>query len=116
MLSDECNFNEFIEKVQANDIMELMYLTEKEATEAERLRYRSNVPLSCREKCGTCYAETLKNFLFYLRYRIRLNVVSDEIFDTFLKASVFFTKPPIRQKRNLFNLPSPNQKGREGLY
>lgn len=95
MLSEECKFNDFIKNVRANDIIELMYLTEKEATEADRLRYRSRVPLSSREKCGVYYAETLKNFLYYLRYQIRPKGVSDEVFDTFLQAGHCLSKNSI---------------------
>ena len=83
MLSDSCSFEEFIENVQATDLLELMYLTEKEATDAERCLYRMGVSPPRRESCGVRYAEILKNFLFYMRYGIRPRGVSDEIFETY---------------------------------
>ncbi len=86
MLSDSCSFEEFIENVQADDLMELMYLTEKEATEAERRLFRPRVSPLCKEKCGIHYAETLKNFLFYMRYGIRPAGISDEIFKAYRRA------------------------------
>ena len=83
MFSDSCSFEEFIEKVEAEDFMDLMYRTEIEATEAERWKYRPHAPVEKKENCGIHYAETLKNFLFYMRYGIRPGGVSDDIFVAF---------------------------------
>ncbi len=86
MLSNSCSFEEFMENVKAEDLMELMYLTEKEATEAERRLYRPRLSPLRREKCGVFYAETLKNFLFYMRYGIRPWGVGDEVFEAYRQA------------------------------
>jgi hypothetical protein len=66
--------------------MEFVYLTEKEATEAERCRYRSCVSPGKKKHCGVHYAETLKDFIFYLQYGIRLPRVDEKTFETFCTA------------------------------
>ena len=40
MISQSCDFDEFLERVRNRGYLEVIYLADKEATEAERLRYR----------------------------------------------------------------------------
>ena len=41
MISQSCDFDEFLESVRDRDYLEVIYLADREATEAERLKYRS---------------------------------------------------------------------------
>lgn len=41
MISQSCDFDEFLESVRDRDYLQVIYLADKEATEAERFKYRS---------------------------------------------------------------------------
>ena len=77
MISASCSFKEFAEAVTENDLFDILYLAEQEATDAERQLYRGKTAVEDREKCGKQYAVTLKCFLEYMRYGIKSKRVSD---------------------------------------
>jgi hypothetical protein len=83
MISNSCNFNEFIQAVKDNEYFDILYKIDREATDAERCFYRAEVTTENREICGKQYASILKNFLFYMRYGIRLRAISDDQFQLF---------------------------------
>ena len=68
MVSANCDIREFIEGLENKDFFEMIYLMDKEATEAERLLFNPRSDLQEKIICGTEYVNNLKNFIFYLRY------------------------------------------------
>jgi hypothetical protein len=70
MISQSCDFHDFLERVKNRDYLEVIYLADKEATEAERLKYRSRAGKTiCSEACLR-YADALKGFIRYMRYGV----------------------------------------------
>jgi hypothetical protein len=73
MLSSSFNIIEFIEKVKDHSFEEIIWMTDKEATEAERylLRIRRQGE---RDKVVS-YAGCLKDFILFMRYGVRTRTV-----------------------------------------
>lgn len=79
MISQSCDFDEFIERLRDRDYLEVIYLADKEATEAERLKYRSRAGRTiCSEAC-VAYADALKGFIRYMRYGVKSPSVEDSL-------------------------------------
>ena len=68
MISANCSIRELISKLEDKDYFEMIYLLEKEATEAERQLLRHRRKLYEGQICGSEYVSNLKNLIFYLRY------------------------------------------------
>jgi hypothetical protein len=60
------------------DFFEMIYLLDKEATEAERQLINPKSKQSERQICGTEYVNNLKNLIFYLRYGARPRELPEE--------------------------------------
>ena len=85
MVSADCDIREFIAGLENKDFFEMIYLLDKEATEAERLLYNPKSRIYERQICGAKYVNSLKNFIFYLRYGARpkgLNQDDLNLFDS----------------------------------
>ena len=68
MISANCDIREFISELVNKDFFEMIYLIDKEATEAERQLFNPKSEMSERQICGPEYVNNLKNLIFYLRY------------------------------------------------
>ena len=68
MISENCDFRDFIVELENKDYFEMIYLIDKEATEAERQLFNPRSEMSERVICGPEYVSNLKNLIFYLRY------------------------------------------------
>ena len=79
MISANCNIQEIISKLEDKDYYEMIYLLEKEATEAERQLLRPGGKLHEGRLCGSEYANNLKNLIFYLRYGARPKGLRSEL-------------------------------------
>ncbi|MBL0713856.1 MAG: hypothetical protein JJV98_09150 [Desulfosarcina sp.] len=71
MISDRCDFNEFVLEARGRDFQDIIYLAEREATEAERRFYHSSSPNQENTLCWQDYAQCLKGFITYMRYGIK---------------------------------------------
>jgi hypothetical protein len=71
MISDRCDFDDFVRKADGCDYDDLIAMADREATEAERRRYLSRCSDEEKKHCGREYAECLKGFIAYLRYGIK---------------------------------------------
>ena len=71
MISTNCDIREFIAGLESKDFFEMIYLLDKEATDAERQLYNPKSEMSERQICGPKYVSNLKNLIFYLRYGTR---------------------------------------------
>jgi hypothetical protein len=79
MISQSCDFDEFLESVRDRDYLDVIYLADKEATEAERLKYRSRAGRTlCSETCVD-YADALKGFIRYMRYGVKSLSMEDSL-------------------------------------
>jgi len=79
MISQSCDFDEFLEGVRDRDYFEVIYLADREATEAERLKYRSRAGRTvCSEACVD-YADALKGFIRYMRYGVKSPLMEDSL-------------------------------------
>ena len=68
MISANCNIRELISELENKDFFEMIYLLDKEATEAERQLFNPKSEMSERQICGPEYVSNLKNIIVYLRY------------------------------------------------
>lgn len=71
MISKSCDIKEFIEAIKDKDYLEAIYLADKEATEAERMKFRSRAATGAKNKGCPRYADKLKGFINFLRYGVR---------------------------------------------
>lgn len=75
MLSSSLNISEFFEKAEGHSYQEIIQMANEEATEVERLYYKS-----CRdEECVKIvqYVGYIKDFILYMRHGIRTRVTRD---------------------------------------
>jgi hypothetical protein len=71
MISQSCDFDEFLERVRDRGYLEVIYLADKETTEAERFKYRLGARrLTPSEVCAG-YADVLKAFIRFMRYGVK---------------------------------------------
>ena len=56
MISANCDIREFISELENKDFFEMIYLLDKEATEAERQLYNPKSEMSEKQICGAEYA------------------------------------------------------------
>ena len=78
MISERCDFNDFIRQAGGCDFDDIITMADREATAAERRRYLARVSEEKQQRCGQEYAECLKGFIAYLRYGIKPACVSEE--------------------------------------
>jgi hypothetical protein len=71
MISANCDIREFISELENKDFFEMIYLLDKEATEAERQLFNPKSKLCEKQICGPEYVNNLKDLIFYLRYGAR---------------------------------------------
>lgn len=81
MISQSCNMKEFIEAIKDKDYLEAIYLADKEATEAERLKYRSRKSPAANTTGCPNYADSLKGFIYFMRHGIRRRGLDDQEFE-----------------------------------
>jgi hypothetical protein len=68
VISENYNIREFIAELENKDFFEMIYLLDKEATEAERKLFNLKTKLGASQICVLEYVSDLKNLIFYLRY------------------------------------------------
>jgi hypothetical protein len=77
MISQSCDFDEFLERVRDRDYLDVIYLADKEATEAERLKYRSRTKRPAPPEACAQYVDTLKGFIRFMRYGVKSPSMED---------------------------------------
>jgi hypothetical protein len=71
MISDHCDFEEFVLQTDGRNFDDIITMADREATEAERRFYHSSVADGDKLLCGQQYAECLKGFITFMRYGIK---------------------------------------------
>ncbi|MBW2481904.1 MAG: hypothetical protein JRF38_18090 [Deltaproteobacteria bacterium] len=83
MISNNCDFSNFVAAIKDKPYDDIIYLADQEATAAERLLFRNGVTDNERKKCGQRYASILKTFIAYMRSNVRPQRSNDEYSELF---------------------------------
>jgi hypothetical protein len=75
MLSESASLVEFMDQVRGKQFEDLVFLADREATEAERFLYRQRSRNSEDAKRYGSYATMLKDFMIYLRHGVRTSAL-----------------------------------------
>lgn len=78
MISERCDFDDFIRQAGGCDFDDIITMADREATAAQRRVFQTGVSEEEKTLCGYQYAECLKDFIAYLRYGIKPACVSEE--------------------------------------
>jgi hypothetical protein len=70
MISSNYDINEFIASLRNRDYLDIIFLANREATEAERIVLHSGFKIGKKEQCAKDYADELKELIFFLRSTI----------------------------------------------
>ena len=84
MISQSCDFDEFLESIRDRDYLEVIYLADKEATEAERLKYRLRAKTILLPHACAGYADALKGFIRFMRYGVKSPSIEDTLHEGLL--------------------------------
>ena len=68
MASPKCEIDNFVKAVEGKGHHEVLSMALKEATIAERRRFRTSATVVDGQSCGETYAGFLKDLIRYLRY------------------------------------------------
>lgn len=79
MISQSCDFDEFMDGIRDLDYLQVIYLADKEATAAERLKYRSRTTTLVPPKACEGYADALKGFIRFMRYGVKTPSMEDAL-------------------------------------
>ena len=84
MISEKCSFREFIDAVKDMDFLEMICLTDQEATYAERLAIKTFAPED--RKYSTCgrYSSELKSLILFLRHGVKPSIIKDHNLESIL--------------------------------
>ncbi|NNK00268.1 MAG: hypothetical protein HKP58_07625 [Desulfatitalea sp.] len=83
MLSSSLSISEFIEIIKGRSYEEIIWMTDQEATEAERRIYKKRInPADSQDKLAG-YARDLKDFILYMRHGVRTSTTRDLQLDEF---------------------------------
>jgi hypothetical protein len=83
MISQSCDFDEFMDSIRDLDYLQVIYLADKEATEAERLKYRSRARRLAPPEACEGYADALKGFIRFMRYGVKSPSMEDTLHEEF---------------------------------
>jgi hypothetical protein len=83
MISSNCDFKEFIQAIKDKDYTETIYLTDQEATWAERSAFRSKSDPKKRQEFME-YSSVLKDFIKYFRCAIKPKLPEGHEYQLFL--------------------------------
>jgi hypothetical protein len=99
MISAQCRLRDFIEATREMDLQEIIWMADREATEAERLYYRADLDDARRAACGRRYARRLKHLITFMRYGLRPSDLSRTDFELFAGVRTHLTSPPAAAER-----------------
>ena len=77
MISTDCDFEKFVREVKGKDYYEVIFLAEKEATQAWRRDYR-NQSKNCKGETSREYQEKLIGLIGFMRHGMKPSVLSDQ--------------------------------------
>jgi hypothetical protein len=77
MISLDCDFEKFVREIRGKDYYDVIYLAEKEATQAWRRSY-NNQTRNCASEDSRNYQEKLIGLIDYLRHGLKASILDDE--------------------------------------
>lgn len=77
MISEKCSFMDFVEAVKDRDLLEMICLTDQEATKAERLAIKGYGIKDLDSTVCKQYCTELKSFILYLRHGVKKSNIKD---------------------------------------
>ena len=77
MISLNCDFEKFVREIRGKDYYDVIYLAEKEATQAWRSSY-NNLSRNCDSEASRTYQEKLIGLIDYLRHGLKPRVFTDQ--------------------------------------
>jgi hypothetical protein len=83
MISDRCDFEEFVAVANEWNYQDIITNADREATEAQRRFYHSSASDNEKALCGQTYAECLKGFIAFMRYGIKTTRLDPEVLQHF---------------------------------
>jgi hypothetical protein len=83
MISNNCDFSNFVAAIKDKPYHDIIYLADQEATDAERLLFRNNIDDDELRKCGQRYASILNKLIAYMRSNVRPQQSQDEYLELF---------------------------------
>lgn len=78
MISPSYKIIEFVDSILEKDYWDIIYLAEREATEAERHLYRPEFAKTAGQKGARHYVNVLKMLIFFLRNGVRPRGLGDQ--------------------------------------
>lgn len=82
MISENCSFRDFIEVVKDRDFLELVCLTDQEATSAERRAIKTYGPEDKKDSVCGRYSNKLKSFIIFLRHGVKPSNIKEHNLET----------------------------------
>jgi len=77
MISEKCSFKDFVETVKDMNLSEMICLTDREATSAERLAIKAYEPEDVQNSVCGRYSSKLKGFIIFLRHGVKQSIIKD---------------------------------------
>ena len=77
MISEKCSFKDFVDTVKDMNLLEMICLTDQEATSAERLAIKAYGPEYLGDSVFGRYSNKLKGFIVFLRYGVKQSIIGD---------------------------------------
>lgn len=84
MISDKCSFRDFLEAVKDRDFPEMIYLTDREATHAQRLTIKAYGPDYLEDTVCGLYSTKLKSFILFLRHGVKPSNIKEHDLETII--------------------------------
>ena len=83
MISDSCDFEEFVAVADEWNYQDIITNADREATEAQRRLYHSSASQNENALCGETYAECLKGVITFMRYGIKPTCLEPQVLQHF---------------------------------
>lgn len=77
MISTDCDFEKFVREIRGKDYYDVIYLAEREATQAWRRSYR-NQSRTCTNEDSRKYQEKLIGLIDYMRHGLKPSILKDQ--------------------------------------
>ena len=77
MISEKCDFKDFVDTVKDMNLPEMICLTDREATSAERLAIKAYGYEDLQYSACGRYSSKLKGFIIFLRHGVKQSIIKD---------------------------------------
>ena len=77
MISTDCNFEKFVREIKGRDYYDVIYLAEKEATQAWRRSY-NNQSRICSSEASRKYQQKLIGLIDYMRHGLKPHILKGQ--------------------------------------